>query len=165
MMGEYSCYKVGDQVIPPCGDGVRFDLTSGGAVLMIQMGKPTSKEKNDFKNGVPQFSLTVVDDIIFFLCRFGTGPWMEAPYNRYLSKPFDLSVPQNANEGIGIHAMLIDASTGVLVAQKIIGLEHSLSVKLLEAVAVQPEIPDYDRRLQRVFATMSTQQILEVGRK
>ena len=61
-----------------------------------------------------------------------------------------------------MHAMLVDARTGVLVAQRFIGLEHDLSVKLMEAVASQPQIPDYDWRLKQVFNTMSTLQILEM---
>ncbi len=156
-------YEVGKQIIPPCTDGVRFDLTSSGAVLLITMENPTTKEKRDFKNGVPQFAVSVVEDIIFFLCRFGTGPWMEAPYNKYLSKPFILSAPTEQSDGLSLHAMLVDASTGVLIAQKLIGLEHDLSVKIVELVSKQPELKNYNDRLNRIFSTMSTQDILEAG--
>lgn len=161
-MNNFICFSVGDQITSPSQDGIRFDLTSGGAVLVLQLGKPTAKEKNNFKNGIPRFALKVVNDIIFILCQFGTGPWMDAPYYRYRSKPYELSIPTTPNEGISLHAMLIDARTGVLVAQRFIGLEHNLSVKLMEAVASQPQIPDYDKRLKQVFNTMSTLQLLEL---
>ena len=161
-MNNFMCFSVGEQITSPSVDSVRFDLTSSGSELVLQLGKPTAKEKNDFKNGVPQFALKVVNDIIFILSRFGTGPWMDAPYYRYRSKPYELSMPTSPNEGINMHAMLVDARTGVLVAQRFIGLEHDLSVKLMEAVASQPQIPDYDWRLKQVFNTMSTLQILEM---
>lgn len=161
-MNNFMCFSVGEQITSPSVDSVRFDLTSSGAELVLQLGKPTAKEKNDFKNGVPQFALKVVNDIIFILSRFGTGPWMDAPYYRYRSKPYELSMPTSPNEGINMHAMLVDARTGVLVAQRFIGLEHNLSVKLVETVASQPQIPDYDWRLKQVFNTMSTLQILEM---
>jgi hypothetical protein len=60
-----------------------------------------------------------------------------------------------------MHAMLVEASTGVLVAQKLIGLPHDLSIKLLDAVASQPEMPDYDMRLNRIFRVYSTDDLLK----
>ena len=103
-MNNFMCFSVGEQITSPSVDSVRFDLTSSGAELVLQLGKPTAKEKNDFKNGVPQFALKVVNDIIFILSRFGTGPWMDAPYYRYRSKPYELSMPTSPNEGINMHA-------------------------------------------------------------
>lgn len=153
-------YSVGSKVMNPCPDSVRFELSESGATLLLAMRSPTAAEKRDFKNGVPQFKLAVANDIIFFLCRFGTGPWMDAPYYRHLSRPYSLSEPA-AGEGFALHAMLVDAATGVLVAQKLIGLPHDLSVKLLHAVNAQPEIPNYDTRLAMTYQLYTTQQLLE----
>ena len=153
-------YQIGEQVCNPSPDGVTFDILEDGAVLLVKMAKPTSSEKNNFRSGVPQFKFAIVDNIIFLLVRFGVGPWMEAPFYRHISKGVDL--PEISHDGIGIalHAMLIDASTGILVHQKLIGMEHNLSVKLIEAIGAQPVIPDYNFKLSKVFAEKTTEDIL-----
>lgn len=153
-------YQVGQAIIPPSADSVRFDLTDSGAVLMIAMQNLSAAEKNAFKNGVQQFKFAVANDIIFFLCRFGTLSWMDAPYYKGLSRPFQIERPEDG-QGIAMHAMLVESTTGVLVAQKLIGLPHDLSIKLLDAVAAQPEISDYNARLNMAFQLYTTSDLLK----
>lgn len=156
-------FEVGTQVCMPSNDSVQFEITDGGAMLILKFSRPTSKEKRDFKNGVPQFAFTVVNDIIFFLSRFGTGSWMDAPYYRKLSSidVSKLTVPQSPM-GLSLHAMLIDASNGVLVAQKMIGLPTELSQNLVIAIQNQPEIPDYDVRLTTTMAMYNTDDLVSM---
>lgn len=153
-------YQVGQRIVPPSADGIRFNLTDSGAILLIALGKPTAEEKRAFKSGAQQFNFAVANDIIFFLCRFGTQQWMDAPYCKQLSRPFNIAMPAEG-QGIAMHAMLVDATTGILVAQKLIGLPHDLSVKLLQAVDAQPQIPDYDLRLSMTLQFYTTRELLE----
>lgn len=153
-------YQVGQAIILPTTDSVRFNLTDAGAVLMIAMRNLSAAEKKAFKTGVQQFKFAVANDIIFFLCRFGTLNWMDAPYYKHLSRPFQIERP-GEGMGIAMHAMLVEATTGVLVAQKLIGLPHDMSVKLLDAVDAQPEIPDYNTRLSMTFQCYTTSDLLE----
>lgn len=158
---DISRYEVGQPVMPPCSDSVIFDMGDGGATLIIAMHAPTEKEQHDFKSGAQQFHLAVANDIIFFLSRFGAGPWMDAPYYRHRSRPYTLSTPQDG-EGFAMHAMLVDAASGILIAQKLIGLPHALSLKLIELIEKQPEIKNYDAVLSMTFQLYTTQQLLEI---
>lgn len=153
-------YEVGQQVCQPRPDGVQFDMTDGGGVLGIFFSRPRASEKKSFQSGL-SLRFRVVDDIIFLLVRMGMDQWMDAPYNRHLSR--NLTHLERPAEGMGlaVHAMLVDASTGVLVAQKLVGLSTDGSNALIDAIQAQPKIPDYDIRLQRVFNRYRTTDLLE----
>lgn len=153
-------YQVGQAIMQPSADSVRFDLSDDGAILVIAMRNLSDNEKQSFKNGAHQFKFAIANDIIFLLCRFGTMQWMDAPYYKFLSRPFHIDPPKSGM-GIAMHALLVEATTGVLVAQKLIGLSHDLSVKLLEAVDAQPEIHDYSMRLSTTLRLYSTVDLLE----
>lgn len=156
-------YEVGKKVISPGPEGVTFDLTDSGAVLLIQMNRPTAREKQEFKNGL-SFRFAVVDDIIFILSRMGTLPWMDSPYYRMQSANLThIDYPEDGT-GLSVHAMLVDCSTGILKAQKLIGLPTDLSRDLLDAIQAQPEIQDYDVRLQRAFSRYTTDALVDMAK-
>ena len=155
-------YQTGQKITNPSADGVLFDLSDSGATLLIAMRNPTAEEKRAFKSGVQQFRFAVVHDIIFFLCRFGAQPWMDAPYYKHLSRPFHIDLPAEG-QGIAMHAMMVDATTGILIAQKLIGLPHDLSVKLLQAVDAQPQIEYYDVLLPTTMELYTTADLLKVA--
>lgn len=165
---EYSEFRVGSPVpkgFAPASEGVRLGF-DGGFVLTCACSRPTSKEKQAFKNGVAQFGLAVVNDVIFFLSRFGTLNWMDSPFNRHLyydNRMSRLEVP-GPTQGYGLHVMLIDSATGILASQRLIGLEHNLSMRLREAIINQPEIPDYDQRLQLTMAKYTTMDLVALAK-
>lgn len=155
-------FEVGEKIIDPCPDGVRFALTDSGAELLVCLGNPTENERSEFTNGTGQFKFAVVNNIIYFLCRFGTLSWMDAPYNVHLGDGVAFEFPDET-EGLAMHAMLIDGVTGILIAQKMIGLPHDLSVKLMLAVACQPEIPNYGETLFKTNMMYTTNDLLEIA--
>ena len=71
------------KVFPPTPEGAHLEF-DGSFQLLCKFSRPTAKEKNAFKSGVPQFDLAIVDDFMFFLARFGTLNWMDAPFNIHL---------------------------------------------------------------------------------
>lgn len=153
-------YKVGERVMSPGPDGVVFDLTDGGGVLIFRFSRPTAAEKREFKRGI-SIKFAVVDDIIFVLSRLGTDPYLQdAPYYRARSRNLTHIDTPGEGQGLAIHAMLIDSSTGVLVAQKLFSPDHNTSTALLRAIQEQPEIPDYDARLNRIMAAYSTEALV-----
>ena len=79
---DVNAYEVGKKIMEPTGmDDVRFQFSDEGGTLMIQYNHPTAKETREFKKP-GQFDIAVVGGIIFFLSRFGQGPWMDAPFTR-----------------------------------------------------------------------------------
>ena len=163
-MNNFTSYVVGEHVCTPCPDGAVFDLTSDGALLLLKLGNPTAKEKREFKNGLPQFKFADVDGVIFFLSRFGMLNWMDSPYNRALSQ-YTLERPTEGY-GLALHAMLIDAATGILCAQKIIGLSTQFTNDMLTAVYNQPNLgsrSEYNMRIARIMDLYTTDQIVEMA--
>ena len=155
-------FEVGKVVCRPSPDGIVFETTPAGVLLLLKMQRPTRKEVREFKNGRAKFRFVVKNDIIFFLAKFGALPWMDAPYYRKYAQ-FDgasLEVPPDG-KGIALHAMLIDASSGVLVAQKLIGLSTELSRDLIAAMKAQPEINNYYNVVDLTQAMYSTPQLVK----
>lgn len=148
----------------PTSEGVTLEF-DGGFQLMCRLSRPTAKEKNAFKSGVAQFDLAVVDGVIFFLSRFGTMNWMDSPFNIHLypdQRARLLEVP-DPTQGYGIHIMLVDSSTGIVVHQRLIGLDHDLSMRLRDAIINQLVIPDYHQRLQSIMARYSTRDLVALA--
>lgn len=157
---DFTKYEVGQQVLPPCQDGVTFDLTDDGALLVIHMRHLKAAEKQAFKRALT-FHATVHEDIIFVLVRMGLLQWMDAPYYRWRSRQLtEIELPEASHFGLAVHAMLVEATTGVLVAQKLVGMDNATSVRILEAAREQPEIPDYDARLARIYSQYSINALL-----
>lgn len=158
---EMGLYKVGERVCAPSADKTLFDLTDAGGILSLHFTKPTAKEKKAFKDGI-SFRFLTVDDIIVILVRIGRMQWMDAPYNKSLSLYLTQTEFPEEGYGLAIHAMLIDASTGILVAQKLFSPDSATSQSFLTAVRMQPEIPDYDERLQRSYFSRSTNDFVQI---
>ena len=152
------------KVFTPTPEGAHLEF-DGSFQLLCKFSRPTAKEKNAFKSGVPQFDLAIVDDFMFFLARFGTLNWMDAPFNIHLypDNRGRLLEEPGPTQGYSIHVMLIDSATGILVQQRLIGLDHDLSMRLREAIINQPVIPDYEKRLQSIMAQHSTMDLVALA--
>lgn len=159
-------YCVGSKMFTPASDGIYLEF-DGGFMLISVLGRPTPKEKNAFKSGVPQFSLAVLNDVIFFLSRFGTLNWADSPFyiHCYHDNRILLLEPPEPTQGYGLHVMLIDGTTGILVHQRLIGLEHDLSMRLFDAIIHQPVISDYNQRLQLTMARYTTNDLVSMSAK
>lgn len=163
MAGQFTKFEVGQQVCSPSQDGIQFDFTDAGATLLVKFSSPSSKEKQAIKNGAAQFKFVVKENILFFLARFGTEHWIDAPFHTDYCLAQNLELPA---EGMGctLHIILVDAATGVLVVQRLIGLSTSFSVHLLEAaMALVPNVSkmDYAKRLNSVYTQCTTQDLVQ----
>lgn len=158
-------YEVGKKCFPATrGNSVHFQASDDGLTLLVAFDRPTAKEKGALKK-VPQIKFTVVNDIIFILARFGTEPWIDAPfYSKFSGLTAPIQMPSDT-QGLALHYMLVDSSTGVLLHQRLIGLEHDLSYRLAKAINEQPEIPNYDAVLNVLYNQYSTVQLVEKAKE
>lgn len=161
MVDNFTQLTVGDKVCNPCPESTLFDLVDGGAIMLIKMRSPTNREQRAVNTGTTQFRFVVVDDIIFFLAKFGVLNWMDAPYYAKISN-YHIDPPK-APLGLSLHVMLIDAKTGVLAAQRLIGLDTTFSCTLLAAAERQPEIPDYPSHVARAMSRYTTRDLLVIS--
>lgn len=68
-------------------EGVLVDVTDFGINVKILINRPTNKEINQMKAEAPlEIKLLEMDNIVFFLFKFGNLNWMDAPYSVHLSK-------------------------------------------------------------------------------
>lgn len=160
---KYTSFAVGDKVCSPSKDEVIFEMTDGGGLLLIKLNSPTSDEKKAIKNGVAQFKFAEINGIIFFLSRFGTMNWMDAPFHRQFSSMSEFARP-NENEGLLLHIMLIDARTGIMAAQRVVGLQHNFTNALLDTIAAQPSINVFfDVVLSEIYNKYTTYDMLKMA--
>ena len=161
---ELHVYKIGEKILPPTGeDAVRFQISDDGCTLLVQYNKPSAAEKRIFKQPA-QFEMAIVDDIIFFLSRFGTAQWMDSPFDRSKATFTHLDIPEDG-EGIALHVLVVDSSTGILISQRMIGLGTELSRRIITAVAMQPKMQNFDQSLMTVYSKYSTRDLVELARQ
>lgn len=164
---ELKSFKEGEQICAPSGEYVGLSLDGSGLLLQVRLPKPTAKEKNNFKSGFFSSKLLVMDNIIFFLTRFGTQDWMDTPYyhNLHVKNPLPVLVP-HTHEGLALTVLFIDASTGILQSARLIGLSHEISMQLIKAVNSQVAIVDpavHQTHVNSIYQKYSTQDMVELA--
>ena len=155
-------YEIGQPIMPPSPEGVRFDMTDGGGLISIIFHRPTTDEIAQF-HAPTKLAYVVKDDVIFLLVKLGSLAWMDAPYNRQLSR--HLSRIDNIEDGqaLAFHLLFVDGETGGLVAQKLVSGTTAGSQLLAAAIKSQPIIPDYNDRIRRIMGAYTTQDLVKMS--
>lgn len=146
-------------------DGVHLEYDDG-FVLKYIFNHPTAKERDAFKNGVPQYGVMIIEDIIFFLSRFGSLNWTDAPFyiHAYPDNRISLLEKPGSDQGYCFRTQLIDGATGALVHQRQVDLGYDFSMCLYDAIIHQPVIPNYNLLLQLIMAQYTTEDLVALGR-
>lgn len=160
-------YEVGKKVCNPCTtDTIQFDIQDSGALFVTKLGNPTKKEIQEFEKGKPKFKFLQIGGIIYFLAKFGSLGWMEAPFHRDLSLATKLPTDPTEGRGLNVHVMLIDASTGILKVQRIVGLQTEFTRKLTAAIINQPSFKtaaDYNRSILMTHMQYTIDQMADMA--
>lgn len=122
-------------------EGIKFNFDDSGAFLMYLFSSPTDKEISCIRKGDYSFKVCEFPNVMFFLSKFGSMNWEDAPYSPHLSKSFTF---QTLTEGMGygLTVVLVDAATGVLKGMRTIGLPTKFSLQLKASI---------ERYLQQAF--------------
>lgn len=155
-------YEIGQPIMPPSPEGVRFDMTDGGGLISIIFHRPTTDEIAQFHMPT-KLAFAVKDDVIFLLVKLGSLAWMDAPYNRQLSLHLTHIDSIDDGQAIAFHVLLVDGETGGLVAQKLVSGTTAGSRLLAAAIMSQPIIPDYHDRLKRIMAAYTTLDLVKMS--
>lgn len=102
---------------------------------------------------------TVIEDVCYFLFKFGDMPWADCPFSPAIYKTTDreCNLPQQLvnNEGISLSVFLIDSGTGTLLKIRLVGLGHSFSDKWLQWAKIEVDKPlplqKYSAEIDRVY--------------
>lgn len=151
--------------IPP-QEGVYFEMTQSGALLLLVFDNPTPKEIESAKTGTIQMGYYVRDSVLFVVIKIGSMPWMDAPFSirRYDSLTTDLS-DITTDKGLGIQISLIDRVSGILHSIRLIGASNRFTVGFCKEVSMQLKKPFnellYTRTIQSVYSELSSKQLAE----
>ncbi len=136
--------------------------------LRLFFRNPQPQEIQSVRVGKVEFGLVVEQDILLLLFRFlGAQPgqkgitWSDAPYSYHM-------VPQNRRglppeEALSpdartlLQIVLVDASTGITLAIRMVSFSHEFTERLYQAIREQAAMPfdqvKYDRQLRWLYAT------------
>ena len=156
--GGPSPYPVG--ALPK--NGTMFHLDKNRIDLVISMENPTETEIQQFRFGQAAFGLYTAGPVIFFLSRYGSMPWADAPYSANLNPLHLRGLPEGYAPGkrLVLHLMLIDSNTNRIAALRLTTLSPALCELLAKLIKHQMASPvslaDYDKAITDAYAKHST---------
>lgn len=124
-------------------EGATYSFRGGGHELLLFYNNPHPKEMMDIKQGVSQFAVTPVEDVIFFCYKFGDAKWSDAPFTLHLVKEEERSLPPELAEGEAmlLTTILVNAANGIIKAIRVQSLDHNFSQTLNRLIREQAERP------------------------
>ena len=166
---EYSVFEVGKVYKPAVGigEGVRFTLSSGGAVLMYAFDNPTAKEIEQTKSGKKfEIRYTEINGIIWITSKCGDLEWTDAPYNPRLSSGFP--APDFADgEGIALTLVMLDSRNSVVKSTRLIGLgtrfSHYLTEKAIELKNQPMTMTEASRSINQTMLRYTSEQLANLA--
>ncbi|HZK18932.1 MAG TPA: hypothetical protein VFD15_06415 [Clostridia bacterium] len=164
--------EVGKLLIPGktrYNEGATFEYSELGPVLVFAFGNPAPEEIQAVKKGRVDLALYESPPVLFILHKIqGLEQWSDSPFSirmyDNMGKVFDFGEPIRDGMGLVLHIVLVDADTGVLVAQRIIGTPTEFSRDIRAAILRQIEQPfspeSYHRKIDNIYRTFSTKELL-----
>ncbi len=141
--------EIGQRLYPGQGtypEGIRFEYTQSGPILIIAFRNPKPVEIEAVRIGKLEMAMYESGSVIFVLVKIkGLGRWMDAPFSIRLYDEkgisFNCSEPIKEGRGLAIHIILVDAGTGVVKTQRLIGTSTEFARGLRAAIMKQYEAP------------------------
>ncbi|MBU5669473.1 hypothetical protein KQI68_06430 [Peptoniphilus sp. MSJ-1] len=156
--------KIGDVVEKYIGyhEGARFQIGEYGSTLTLLYKNPTKNEIEDISKGDIQYRITVVEDVIFLLFKFGSQSYIDCPYN--INKNPDIILDE-LEDGLGYSCLieLIDCRNGKLKAFRFISFSTNFSQKLKQFVDEQREKYVTDDNIRAAFSKYSTNDLVKLS--
>jgi hypothetical protein len=168
----YHLTKVGELFIPgrtQYPEGVRFEYAESGPYLIFTFRNPSPEEIEAVRKGKVELALHETSPVLWILHRIeGLEQWSDCPFSIRIydgmGRKFDWSEEIEDGKGIGLNVILVEASTGVLLVQRLVGLSTKFSRELRSAILRQIEQPfskaDYAATVDRIYTNYSTKKLL-----
>ena len=144
-------------------DGTDFNYRASSLELRMFFSRLTHSDIRAIKNGRCTFAFAVIDGIIFFLFEFGKAcTWSDNSYSIHLVPEYERTIPPTLHdhESALLHIILVEATTGIIVALRVISLSYDFSTKLFDAIREQATQPfdrnEHDRKLASIYARYPT---------
>lgn len=149
-------------------DDIQCNISETILYMRIRMYKPTEDELLQLSKATIQFKLLKMRGIIFFLVKFGSLKWMDAPYNinlRNLSK-----FPSfGADAGFFTFIEVFDTSSGKLCLQRKVFLPIEMSEQLVSYMVEQLKEPisrdKMNIQIKEIYEAYSTKELTKFASK
>ncbi len=166
---KFQVFEVGKVYEPAIGmsEGVRFDLTSSGGILLYGFNNPTAHEVEQMKAGKHfEIRYTEMNGILWITSKCGDLAWTDAPYNPRLSSGLP-DIDFEEGEGIALSLVMIDVPSGIVKSARLIGLGTRFSRYLTEkAIEVREQpmtIMEANRSINATMAMCSSEDLAKVA--
>ena len=150
-------------------DRTFFDLTDGGAFLIVLFQSPNANEIAQFQSGKPfEIRFTELNDVIMVTTRIGHLDWVDSPYNANLSPNLSKFELPNDGQGLGLTVIFADSDTGEIKNIRLLGLSTNFTRKLFGCVMENKAKPfsqgDYYTRINEIMRKYTTREIVKLSR-
>lgn len=116
-------------------EGVYFEITESGPVLIFNYFHPSQKEIDAVSEGAAfEIREMVMGHVLWIFAKCQDQNWVEAPYHPGLSKSPTLPEPEGEDDGYGLTVMMVDAGEQVIKRLRLIGLDNRFSRQLKKDV-------------------------------
>ena len=110
-----------------------------------------------------EIGLADLERVGFFTIRFGSLPYGDCAFSPALyAPPQPLAPPQN-DEGLPLHIVVVDSSTGSIIRMRTITLGHEFSVKFTNwfhnRMYLEMSQPAFQKAVQRIYAAYGTEDL------
>lgn len=162
-----TCYGIGepyDKVMK--GDGAVWEVLDGQCILTIGLTGISKAEREAVESGSMCFVLSVIDNIILIHINVNGKLLFDVPFHAGLYDRFTLNPPiEESNCGYTLPVILVDNTTNLICAMRVISLNHSFSAWFYKQAEYQSRhpIPNYDETLNQIFAKYDTREIVKRG--
>jgi len=143
-----------------------FDYVSSGPMLIVTLPNLTQCEIEAARKGRIELALYDHPPVIFVLCRInGLLGWSDCPFSVGLCRQaIDLSTPIEDGQGLGLQIVLVESTTGVVHALRLVGTSTEFARELRAAMVKQTMRPfspvEYGQAIVDVYTTHTSKQLL-----
>lgn len=146
-----------------------FDITDGGAVLIVLFRSPDANEIAQFQSGKPfEIRFTELNDVIMVTTKIGNLDWVDAPYNANLSPNLNKFELPNEGQGLGLTVIFADSDTGEVKNIRLLGLSTNFTRKLFGCVMENKTKPfsqaNYYAKVDALMKKYTTRDIVKLSR-
>jgi hypothetical protein len=141
-------------------EAVQFNIRDGQCELLMFFKNPSIYDVMAVKKAVCEFGVLKIENVIFFLYKFGTQiDWSDQPFSIHLVPENERELPEltSENSRLTLQIILTDAGTGKIKALRMVSLSPEFSTALLNLTKEQINEPfdsqTYDRTVDRIYTT------------
>ncbi len=135
-------------------DTTFLDFSASGGTLILLMNSPNADERNSVHEGASaEFRYQVIDDVIFMSFKFGSMPWMDAPFCPAIDD--NALAPEVIPDGQGLAMLLVlaDTNNGEIKEIRLMSFSTSFSRDLAKDIM---RLKNANITLQQYYAVVDS---------